>query len=228
MPDDEKATCKFVEGGFFMSILFAYNMSLGAFDSEALGEVYYFLAAILFFLATLFLCVIMLNLLIAVISETYVTVQESQMNTMYANMCDLIVENKHIVPKASLDALDKDGDFMYLAKVDETDIGADNWKVACHNLRKTINIKVGQIERNLYEFSQQIEQNAQESKSEFAERFLKTSIRNEIRFKKTMADISSMVGNERDDAPDIVETPKRNKNPVSLLGLKHNESVATK
>jgi len=104
--DGDGNNFQFIEGGFFMAMLFAYNMSLGAFDSGILGDVYYIMAALLFFLSTLFLCVIMLNLLIAVISETYVTVQESQLNTMYSNMCDLIVENIHLVPKGDLEELD--------------------------------------------------------------------------------------------------------------------------
>ena len=166
--EDGENPAQFISGGFFGSLLFAYNMSLGAFDSALLGKTYYLMAAILFFLATLFLCVIMLNLLIAVISETYVTVQESQMNTMYQTMCDLIVENKHLASKSNLAALDQEGSYMYLAKVDEADLMADSWKKAAANLRKTIDVKVGQIERNLYDFSLHIKETAAEGKVEFS------------------------------------------------------------
>lgn len=200
-------------------------MSLGAFDSGLLGETYYLMAAILFFLSTLFLCVIMLNLLIAVISETYVTVQESQLNTMYQTMCDLIVENKHLANKAALEEQDKEGDYIYIAKVDEADLQAASWKKTAANLRKTIDVKVGQIERNLYEFSLHVKETSFEGKSQFSTSFLKTSIRNELRFKKTLADISLMIGQEREDAPGITETPVRrgpNNNPLALT---HNMSV---
>ena len=70
----------------------------------------------------------MLNLLIAVISETYVRVQEAAMNTMYKNLCDLIDENKYLVPQEELDKLDEEGNYMYLAKADESDITNEEWK----------------------------------------------------------------------------------------------------
>lgn len=102
MDEDGETPFQFIGEGAFGALLFSYKMSLGDFDSGVLGTVDYWLAVVLFYAATLFLCVIMLNLLIAVISETYANVQESQMNTMYQTMCDLLVENRHMAPSSAL------------------------------------------------------------------------------------------------------------------------------
>jgi hypothetical protein len=61
---------------FTNSLIFAYRISLGDFDTGKLGVVYYQIAIIFFILATMFLSVIMLNLLVAVISDTYARVNE--------------------------------------------------------------------------------------------------------------------------------------------------------
>lgn len=78
------------------SMLWSYNLSLGAFDTAALGEKHYPLAAVLFLIASIFLIIIMLNFLVAVISDTFARVQEVSMNTMYQNLAELIIENEDI------------------------------------------------------------------------------------------------------------------------------------
>jgi hypothetical protein len=60
--------------GVFDALLFAYKMSLGDFDTTALGEVQYLLVITMFIMATLFLTIMMLNILVAVISDSYARV----------------------------------------------------------------------------------------------------------------------------------------------------------
>lgn len=49
---------------------------LGQFDVTRFGEVGYALQFVMFVISSMFLIVIMLNLLIAIISDTYASVQE--------------------------------------------------------------------------------------------------------------------------------------------------------
>ena len=79
------------------SILFTYCISLGSWDITALGENNMMLVMTLFLLSTIFLCVIMLNLLIAVVSDTYARVESSSSCEMYKNLADLIIENSFLV-----------------------------------------------------------------------------------------------------------------------------------
>ena len=108
---------KFISS-FFDGVFFAYRMSLGDFDVTKLGSVYLYLVFIMFVLSTLFLSIIMLNLLIAVISDTYARVEASALNTMYKTMADLMVEQEYLVMKSSLATHDNSGDYLYIAIVD--------------------------------------------------------------------------------------------------------------
>ncbi len=62
---------------FFDSLLFTYRISLGDWDTSGLGKTDVLIIISLFILSTLFLCIIMLNLLIAIISDTYARVEDT-------------------------------------------------------------------------------------------------------------------------------------------------------
>ena len=66
-PDDD-----FIDGNFFMAVLYSYRMSLGDFDTDSLGtSVQPLTSYLLFILCTILSLVVMFNLLIAIISETF-------------------------------------------------------------------------------------------------------------------------------------------------------------
>lgn len=58
------------------SVTDSYQLMLGQFDVTQFGEVGYALQFVMFVISSMFLIVIMLNLLIAIISDTYASVQE--------------------------------------------------------------------------------------------------------------------------------------------------------
>lgn len=70
-------------GSIWDSMLFTYNISLGSWDIGGLGKTDTLIIVTLFVLSTLFLCIIMLNLLIAVISDTYARVEGTSQSTLY-------------------------------------------------------------------------------------------------------------------------------------------------
>lgn len=75
----------------------------------------------MFVVSTLFLTVIMLNLLIAVISDTYARVEATSESAMYKNYADLMAENEYLVPNGYLEGHDNQGDYMYVAILISTD-----------------------------------------------------------------------------------------------------------
>lgn len=70
---------------------------LGAFDTSTYGDVGYPLVYCMFIFASMFLIVIMLNLLIAIISDTFATVQGQAQRKMYQEFAELICENYHLL-----------------------------------------------------------------------------------------------------------------------------------
>jgi len=67
----------FIDGGFMIAQIYSYDLIMGNWDFEAFGEVGVWLMYVLFLMSTIFNLVIMLNLLIAIISETFARVNDN-------------------------------------------------------------------------------------------------------------------------------------------------------
>ena len=74
---------EFVDGGYIGSIAFVYRMVLGDFDTGSFGEVAVPYMWILFLLCTVFNMIIMLNLLIAIISESFARINSEKEQAGY-------------------------------------------------------------------------------------------------------------------------------------------------
>ncbi len=83
---------------YVMSLLFVYRMVLGDWDTGALGKVALPAVWILFVLCTLFNMVVMLNLLIAIIGETFNRVSTNSVQAAFQQMASMIAENGYLIP----------------------------------------------------------------------------------------------------------------------------------
>lgn len=72
---------------------------MGDFDVSQFGEVAVPLCVALFIMCTLFNTIVMLNLLIAIISESFSHVKENSQNATYQEMSAMIAENAYIIPQ---------------------------------------------------------------------------------------------------------------------------------
>lgn len=73
----------FINDGYVGSILYVYRMVLGDFDTSAFGSVAVPYMWVLFLLCTVFNMIIMLNLLIAIISESFARINEEKDQASY-------------------------------------------------------------------------------------------------------------------------------------------------
>ncbi|CDW71666.1 wd-40 repeat protein [Stylonychia lemnae] len=85
--------------GFIDSIIFTYKMILGDFETDKFGDVAVSLAMTLFLLCTIFNMIVMLNLLIAIISESFARVNGMAEQAVYQEMASMILENSYLVPE---------------------------------------------------------------------------------------------------------------------------------
>ena len=83
---------------FLDSLKSTYELVLGAFDTNTFGKVGFPLVYGVFALAALFLIVVMLNLLIAIISDSFAAVQEQRGRKMYQEFTELIYRHRHLIP----------------------------------------------------------------------------------------------------------------------------------
>jgi hypothetical protein len=83
---------------FGEAIFFTYRVILGDFDTTAFGSVAVHLCLFLFIICTVLNMIVMLNLLIAIISESFAAVNEKSDNASYQEMASMICENSYLIP----------------------------------------------------------------------------------------------------------------------------------
>lgn len=89
---------------------------LGDFSTDDFGKVGYSLIYIVFFFASMLLIVVMLNLLIAIISDTFTVVQEQKDRKMYQEFTKLIIDNSHLLPQETVDSFNRQGNYLFMAE----------------------------------------------------------------------------------------------------------------
>jgi uncharacterized membrane protein len=85
---------------FGNSIIYTYRIILGDFDVTKFGSVATMLVFSLFILCTVFNTIVMLNLLIAIISETFENVKENATSAFFQEMAAMIAENAYLIPES--------------------------------------------------------------------------------------------------------------------------------
>ena len=99
-------------------ILYSYRMVLGDFDTSTFGDTISPVTMWVFWLlCTVISMIVMLNLLIAIISETFANVVSEAENASYKEMACMISENAYLIPTQS--QIDFCPDNQYLAMVQE-------------------------------------------------------------------------------------------------------------
>lgn len=101
---------------FISSIMASYQLMLGDFDTDDFGKVGFTIIYIIFFFASLLLIVVMLNLLIAVISDTFTVVQEQKDRKMYQEFTRLIIDNKHLLARETVETFNRQGNYLFMAE----------------------------------------------------------------------------------------------------------------
>lgn len=80
-------------------------MILGGFstslDHEGFGQESLYMVWILFILCTIFNMIVMLNLLIAIISESFAAVNSNAQQAAYQVQASIIAENNYLIPQSA-------------------------------------------------------------------------------------------------------------------------------
>lgn len=71
-PDD-----RFIDGGMLPSLFYTYRVGLGDFDTDSFGNVAALYCKCLFLVNTVFTSIILLNLFVAIISETFQRIKDN-------------------------------------------------------------------------------------------------------------------------------------------------------
>lgn len=96
-PVDGNTPNDFIDGGIFNAWWYAYLIGLGEFNIDDLGAVAPKYCLGLFFVNTIFTTIIMLNLFIAIISESFDDINQQGSQASYREKAGLIAENQFLL-----------------------------------------------------------------------------------------------------------------------------------
>ncbi len=105
----------FMGENIFSAVGFVYRMVLGDFDTTKFGSVSVGYVWILFVLCTLFNMIIMLNLLIAIISDSFTRITSVSEEAGYREMADLIAENTYLIPDSEKNQFCPNNKYLIIA-----------------------------------------------------------------------------------------------------------------
>lgn len=90
----------FTGGTFFRAFLYAYQLSLGEFNTDEFNSQDVVYLDIMWFLNTLITLVVFLNLLIAIMGDTFDNVMETAESNMLKELASIMVENNFVFNRA--------------------------------------------------------------------------------------------------------------------------------
>ena len=81
----------FVNNSFFYAIIYTYQMGMGNWNVADFEQTYYpFIGYIVFVLATIVILIVLLNMLIAIMADTFTRVQESSESSMLKEIASIM------------------------------------------------------------------------------------------------------------------------------------------
>jgi len=128
------------------SVIYVYRIILGDFDVSKFGSVAVPLCYILFILCTIFNTIVMLNLLIAIISETFSHVKENAQNASYKEMAALCAENSYIIPEKMKQTYAELNRYIIVVTDLEAEIGDDKDDEVIKRIDKLRKAVIGKVD----------------------------------------------------------------------------------
>mmetsp|Transcript_5200 Transcript_5200/g.3907 ORF Transcript_5200/g.3907 Transcript_5200/m.3907 type:complete len:221 (-) Transcript_5200:69-731(-) len=172
------------------ALLYTYELALGNWDSGQFAACKNsLLATFLFLLSTMYLMIIMLNLLIAVISDVYSEIEESSEYQLYRNLADLVVENEGSIKSKDIRKHDEQGDYLYIAKIDKTEFDDGSVEEGLLKLRRTVNKRTYYLNNDQQKFFKELNKAIHINNEKYLSMLKEQGAKMEAEFKKDVKNI---------------------------------------
>lgn len=126
------AETPFTGGTYFYAFLYVYNLSLGEFDTDNFNPNDQVYLKIMWFINTLITLVVFLNLLIAIMGDTFDRVQETAESNMLKELASIMIENDAII---SREKVFKDSKYIIVVSELKADQREISWEGRLKRLR---------------------------------------------------------------------------------------------
>jgi len=123
---------------WFDALKMMFELAVGNFDSSSFGKVGTTLVYVFFMLGAVFLLIMMMNLLIAIIGDTFGQVQDKMEVTMYQEFISLILENLHLVSAKDMAKMETVGNYLCITSLDNNEMDLSELQVARQRLGSAV------------------------------------------------------------------------------------------
>ena len=154
---------------FWRAFIYAYNQSLGSFDTSAYAGTDKHLLFTIWWLNTMIVLIIMLNLLIAIMGDTFDRVQETSENNMLKELASIMVENEMLINRHRMFGEAKYIIIIQEEKADESEV---SWEGKLQYLKKYMDKTVidqskllKSLEKEIVQIKEKVEKKGKEMES---------------------------------------------------------------
>lgn len=129
---------RFSGKNFFFALIFSYRMGLGDFDTSGFGTKDEILLWILWLVNTLTILILLLNLVIAIMGDTFDRVQESAENSSIQEVAQMMMMNKIVLNKRKFNRNSK---YIIVIAPEKADSGTGgSWEGRLNQLKKFLEL----------------------------------------------------------------------------------------
>lgn len=152
--------------------MYSYNVALGEYDTDGfVNQDDEHLLFFLWFLNTMMISIIMLNLLIAIMGDTFGRVQETFENNMYKELASIMEENENLINRKRIFG---DAKYIIIIQEERAEESHESWEGSLKYLKKSMDKAVFDQNRTLATFEKGM-QNEIKEKAEKRGKEMETS-----------------------------------------------------
>lgn len=116
---------RFTGGNIAKAFIYSYRTSLGDWDTDAFEEGYEVLIYIMWLLSTVFTLIILLNMLIAIMGDTFGKIQETALSNGFKELCVIMAENEVFINRKYIFGKNK---YIFTISSEGVDTGNEVWE----------------------------------------------------------------------------------------------------
>lgn len=143
----------FTGSTYWRAFIYSYRQSLGDFDTSAYTGANKHLLFTIWFLDTLVIAIIMLNLLIAIMGDTFDRVQDLAENNKFKELASIMVENEILINRARVFY---DAKYIIVIQEEKADEGVIGWEGRLQYVKKIMEKTVSNQNKMLKQLRKEI------------------------------------------------------------------------
>jgi len=131
---------------YWRAFIYSYNQAMGNFDTDAYTSTDKYYLFFIWFLNTMVTLIIFLNLLIAIMGDSFDRVQETSENNMLKEFAGIMVENELLFNRSKVF---KDAKYIIVIQEEKADESSASWEGRLQYLKKFMDKAVVQQKKLL-------------------------------------------------------------------------------